>query len=212
MTVPHDRRTRKRLATRQAISDAATRLFFKRGFDGVTVDEIADAADVGRMTVFNHFSRKEDLFFDLDEVGREDLLEALQQRDTETAPIDALHIFAQRAVADQKPYLRFAPESQRYIEILVASEALKARARAIRDELAGVLTEALAESVGRAPGDPEGQLAAGVLVTIWSVALVEAHRVYRRSGSSEEAQAVFLALVEKGNAGLKVMMAGTPYV
>jgi AcrR family transcriptional regulator len=211
MTAPHDRRSRKRLATRQAISDAATRLFFKRGFDGVTVDEIADAADVGRMTVFNHFSRKEDLFFDLDEVGREDLLEALQQRDTETAPIDALHAFAQRAIADQKPYLRFAPESQRYIEILVASEALKARARAIRDELAQVLTEALAESVGRAPGDPEAQLAASVLVTIWSVALVEAHRAYRRSGSSEEAQAVFLALVEKGNAGLKVMMAGTPY-
>ena len=49
MSVPPDRRTRKRLATRQGISNAATRLFLERGFDAVTVDEIAEAADVGRM-------------------------------------------------------------------------------------------------------------------------------------------------------------------
>ena len=71
LPTPPDRRTRKRLATRQRISDVATRLFIERGFDGVTVDEIAEAADVARMTVFNHFSRKEDMFFDLDEEGRE---------------------------------------------------------------------------------------------------------------------------------------------
>src|SRR6202000_1667282 len=62
-----DRRTRKRLATRQSISDTATRLFLQRGFDAVTVDDIASAADVGRMTVFNHFPRKEDMFFDREE-------------------------------------------------------------------------------------------------------------------------------------------------
>ena len=77
MSPPLDRRTRKRLAMRQAISDTATRLFFERGFDAVTVDEIAEAADVGRMTVFNHFPRKEDLFFDLDEAGRATIREAL---------------------------------------------------------------------------------------------------------------------------------------
>ncbi len=49
------------LATRQAISDVATRHFFERVFDAVTVDEIADAADFGRVTVFNHFPRKEDM-------------------------------------------------------------------------------------------------------------------------------------------------------
>ena len=60
MSMPSDRRARKRLATRQSISDVATRLFLERGFDRVTVDEIAAAADVGRMTVFNYFPRKED--------------------------------------------------------------------------------------------------------------------------------------------------------
>ena len=69
--MPSDRRSRKRLATRDDISEAATRLFYERGFDHVTVDEIAEAADVGRMTVFNHFPRKEDMFFDRDEEARE---------------------------------------------------------------------------------------------------------------------------------------------
>ena len=70
MSIPSDLRSRKRLATRQGISNVATRLFIERGFDHVTVDEIAAAADVGRMTVFNYFPRKEDMFFDLDEEGR----------------------------------------------------------------------------------------------------------------------------------------------
>lgn len=58
------RRERKKLQTRQLISDAATVLFMERGFDHVTVAEVAKAADVAVQTVFNHFPAKEDLFFD----------------------------------------------------------------------------------------------------------------------------------------------------
>src|SRR5476649_2986601 len=98
MSTPSDLRTRKRLATRQAISNIATRLFLERGFDQVKVDEIAAAADVGRMTVFNHFPRKEDMFFDRDEEIREILRAALRQRDSSTTPIETLRLLAHRLV------------------------------------------------------------------------------------------------------------------
>lgn len=100
----HNRQTRKRLATRQKISDMATRLFFERGFDSVKIEEIAEAADVSRMTVFNHFPRKEDMFFDLDDEGRQDLLQALQKRTAQTPPVEALRRFAHWAVTHQRPY------------------------------------------------------------------------------------------------------------
>src|SRR5580704_13870529 len=154
MSIPSDRRSRKRLATRQGFSDAATLLFIERGFDHVTVDEIAAAADVGRMTVFNHFARKEDMFFDRDEEGREILREALRERDPGIAPIETLRLLAHRLAAEQSPFVRFTVESQGFIETIEGSETLKARARAIRDELAQVVGVALCECVGQEPTDP----------------------------------------------------------
>src|SRR3569832_411528 len=50
--------------TRAKISEVATRLFLERGFDTVTVAEVARAAGVSSVTVFKHFPRKEDLLLD----------------------------------------------------------------------------------------------------------------------------------------------------
>jgi len=211
MSMPSDRRSRKRLATRHGISVAATRLFLERGFDHVTVDEIAAAADVGRMTVFNHFARKEDMFFDRDEEGREILRAALRQRGPRVAPLEALRLLAHRLVAEQSPYVEFSSQSQGFVETIEGSETLKARARAIRDEIAQVVTVALSERAGREPADPAAHLAAGLLLATWTVALVQAHGTFRKSRDTEEAKAVFLAIVDKGTIGLKAAMAGTPY-
>jgi len=57
-------RERKKQNTRRLIAEAAKALFATRGFDNVTVAEVAKAADVSKMTVFNYFPRKEDLFLD----------------------------------------------------------------------------------------------------------------------------------------------------
>lgn len=211
MSTPPDRRSRKRLATRQGISDVATRLFFERGFDQVTVDEIAAAADVGRMTVFNHFPRKEDMFFDRDEEGREILREALRQRDPNVSALETLRVLAHRLVAEQSPLVTFTEESQGYIQTIERSESLQARARAIRDELAQLVMVALCESVGREPSDPDAHLAAQLLLATWTVAFVQAHRTFRERGDTQEAKVIFLALVDKGSAGIRAAMAGTPY-
>lgn len=219
MSNPSDLRSRKRLAMRQGISNAATLLFQERGFDHVTVDEIAAAADVGRMTVFNHFPRKEDMFFDRDEEGREMLREALRQRDPNISPVETLRLLAHKLVAEESPYVRFAagakgfisPGSQGFIETIEGSETLKARARAIRDEIAQVVAVAMAQSVKREAGDTDAALAANLLLATWAVALIQAHQNFRQKQDAAEAKAVFLAIVDKGSVGIKAAMAGTVY-
>jgi AcrR family transcriptional regulator len=208
-----NRQTRKRLATRQRISDVATRLFIEHGFDNVKVDEIAEAADVSRMTVFNHFPRKEDMFFDLDEEGREELLTSLQKRKSGTPPVEALRIFVHWAVANQRPYVRFFEEgSDKFMIAIQESDALKARARAIRDELTDTLTGALAQSVKRRLPDPVASLAASLLVATWAVALIEAHRVFQQDHDVRKANAAFLDLIDRGTDGVRSASKGTPYL
>lgn len=209
--MPSDRRTRKRLATRRAISLVADRLFLERGFENVTVDEIAAAADVGRMTVFNHFPRKEDMFFDRDEEAREVLREALRQRDPHVTPIETLRLLAHRLVGERVPYLDFSTASLSFLETVKRSETLIARARAIRDELTQVIAIAFSECVGREPADPDAHLAAALLLATWTVAFLQAHQTFRQSRNAKKARAAFLAIVDKGTLGLEAAMAGTPY-
>ncbi len=211
MSMPSDLRTRKRLATRQNISNAATRLFLERGFDNVTVDEIAAAADVGRMTVFNYFPRKEDMFFDRDEEAHEALRAALRQREPGVSPIETLRQLAHRLIAARSPFVTFSSESKGFIETVNSSETLKARARAMRDELAQTAAAALAESVGLSPTEPGAQLAANLLVATWTVAFLHAHGVFQTQRDTTAANVAFLALIDQGTQGVKAAMAGTPY-
>lgn len=211
MPAAPDRRSRKRLATRQAISDAATRLFHEHGFDRVTVDEIADAADVGRMTVFSHFPRKEDMFFDRNDEAMELVGEALREQDRRVAPIEALRLLVHRLVSEQSRFVEFSATTRSFKETIERSETLKARARALRDEFAQVVAVALSEGAGRTPADPDAQLAAGLLLATWTVALIQGHEVFRQSGDEAEAKATLLTVVDKGAIALKAALAGTPY-
>jgi AcrR family transcriptional regulator len=209
--MPLDRRTRKRLATRQAISDTATRLFFERGFDTVTIDDIAEAADVGRKTIFNHFARKEDMFFDRDEDLSQMLRGALGQRGVRVSPVEALRRMAHQLIGDRSPLVEFSSGSQLFMETIEQSETLKARARAARDELALSLTEALNEGEVHGSTDSGAILAAALFVTTWTVAVTHAHSIFQRSGNTAEANAAFLAVIDQGVSGLKVALKGTHY-
>lgn len=206
-----DRRSRKRLETRRNISYAATGLFAEKGFDNVTIDEIASAADVGRMTVFNHFPRKEDMFFDRDEEIRGTLAAALRQRKEADSPLESLRLLAHRLIAEQRPFLQFSEDSQGFIAIIKASEILKARARAIRDEVANGVAAELARSAGRDEPDADATLAAALLLASWSVALTCAHEEYQQTRDAARAAATFLRIVDQGAVGQKAALAGTPY-
>lgn len=206
-----DRRTRKRLATRQAISDAATCLFMKHGFDQVTIDEIAEAADVGRMTVFNHFPRKEDMFFDREQEAREIAFEAIRSRAPGTSPIQALGALAHRMADPQEPAFPLFTQTQAFVKTAQASEALKARARQMRDDFSRALAAVLAEAAGRPSDDANAHLAAGLITATWSTAFVQAHAQLSETGDGAAARATFLALIDRGVRGTHAALSDTPY-
>ncbi|HET6987162.1 MAG TPA: helix-turn-helix domain-containing protein, partial [Kribbella sp.] len=87
---PHGRRERKKAELRTRISEVATALFLERGFDDVSVSEIAEAADVARPTVFAHFARKEDLLFDRYPEAEALVVAAVNDRPAGTSAVVAL--------------------------------------------------------------------------------------------------------------------------
>jgi len=56
------RRERKRLAKEELLLAAARELFANKGYDGTTIDEIAERADFGKGSVYNYFRSKEEIF------------------------------------------------------------------------------------------------------------------------------------------------------
>jgi AcrR family transcriptional regulator len=206
-----ERRTRKRLRTRQAISDVATRLFFERGFDQVTIDEIADAADVGRMTVFNHFPRKEDMFFDREDEMRDIAFAAVRERDVGTSPVQALKALAYRLIEQPHPAYPLFRGTYLFVETALASESLKARARQMRDDFVRSLAVELANAVDGSHRDPNAHLAAGLIASVWSVAFTQAHETFGRTQDPSQADRTFLTLIDRGIAGVEAALAGTSY-
>ncbi|UAJ10657.1 TetR/AcrR family transcriptional regulator [Glacieibacterium megasporae] len=206
-----DRRSRKRLATRQAISDAATRMFMERGFDRVTVDEIAEAADVGRMTVFNHFPRKEDMFFDREHEARDIAFEAIRSRHPATSPIQALGELAHRMAEQSEPGFPLFADTQAFVETALASEALKARARQMRDDFIRALAAVLRGAADRSSDDAVAHLAAGLITSAWTTAFVRAYAQLSETGDAEAAKGTFLDLIDRGVRGTHAALADTPY-
>src|SRR5436305_8564741 len=80
-------RARKKRQTRAAIAAAAMDLFQSRGFDAVTIADIAAAADVSRKTIFNYFPAKEDLVFVAGRERRAALVKAIRERPPGTSPV-----------------------------------------------------------------------------------------------------------------------------
>src|SRR5690349_13087587 len=137
------RRERKKQQTRQVISDVATRLFLERGFDAVTVAEVAKVADVAVQTVFNHFPTKEDLFFD--ETGWWlGPAEAIRNAPPEQNPIDTLE---QQYLAVVRGRLAngHLETWREFSRTMAESQALLARRRQIAEEMERTLAAALQE-------------------------------------------------------------------
>jgi AcrR family transcriptional regulator len=92
-------RERKKARTREALQDAAMARFVRQGFDGTTVEEIAEACEVSPRTFFRYFPTKEDVLFADAATRRERLLAVIAERPLDEPPFVALRA-AMRALAD----------------------------------------------------------------------------------------------------------------
>jgi AcrR family transcriptional regulator len=167
MTHAHGLREQKKQQTREAIADAARRLFTERGFDEVTVSEIAREADVARKTVFNYFPTKEDLVYWRMESFEEDLLEAIRTRVTGESIPSAFGRFVlvrRGLLAERDPVAieRLAAITRMIIE----SPALLAREREIFEQYAASLAALIAEETNARHGDLVPRVAADALISI----------------------------------------------
>jgi len=91
-------RERKKARTRRVIADAAARLFAERGYEQVTVSDVAREADVSEQTVYNYFQTKEQLVTDLHPYFQEELDRRIRTRAHGTSPAAAIRELALDAV------------------------------------------------------------------------------------------------------------------
>ncbi|MFJ5222199.1 TetR/AcrR family transcriptional regulator [Streptomyces sp. NPDC088400] len=164
-------RERKKQAARQAISNVATGLIFEHGFDNVTVAEIAEAAGFSKMTVFNYFPRKEDMFLDRRDEAEELLLGAIRARPPGLPVVEAVRALMHRLLAEGHPLSGAQAHVAVFGRVVADSPALRSRAREQRDELESAVAALLTEETGDPLGaDLVGKLLLATLHTVLTTA------------------------------------------
>jgi AcrR family transcriptional regulator len=189
MTTQQGLRARKKQQTREQISDRATELFLARGFDRVTIAEVAAAADVSKMTVTNYFPRKEDLALDLGEIYIDQLASIVRERAPGQSALAALRHACLTAVAAQDQIIGFSGEP--FARMIADSPALTARVRELHDARQLALAGALAVETGAAPEDITPRVAAAQIAGVQRVLFDE---IMRRTLDGESNAEIAAAL------------------
>jgi AcrR family transcriptional regulator len=146
-------RERRKRETRQWISDVATSLFTERGFDTVTISDVAQAAGVAKMTVTNYFPRKEDLVFDRADTIISGLARAVADRRPGESMLAAIRRDYAEAVARQDPTLGVS--GRPFAAMITGSPVLAARGLEIMYQRERALGDVIAAEAGKRNHGPE---------------------------------------------------------
>jgi AcrR family transcriptional regulator len=195
-------RERKKQQTRLAISDVATKLFIERGFENVTVAEVADAANVSVNTVFNYFTTKEELFFDRGPEVEEAPTRVIRERHRGESAVAALRRSFRKLL---KPESRlFGSRMQPFIAAVDASPALQAHARLLLADTERSLLATLVAETRTAPDDPTARALAAMISGVYALLIQE----FRRGVIAGEADASRrAALMRLGERGFELLLA-----
>ncbi|HWO61006.1 MAG TPA: TetR family transcriptional regulator [Umezawaea sp.] len=147
-------REEKKAATRTALSDIATGLFTERGFDAVTVAEVAAAARVSINTVFNYFPTKEDLFFDHQDAVVQRLATAAR-----TGGVEGVRDAFLASLKEDETTLGLSKDAAGFWTVVNGSPALQARLRQIGELAEAALAKALGDT-------PEARITAAMVAGI----------------------------------------------
>ncbi|MFF1742808.1 TetR/AcrR family transcriptional regulator [Streptomyces mirabilis] len=180
-------RERKKQQTRTALADTAMALFVARGFDRVTVAEVAQAAGVSVNTVFNYFPAKEDLFFDQQADVEAHLAEVVRNRAAGTSAVGAVHASLLAALERDEPTLGLSSEAKTFWQVVADSPALQARGREIAERSEAALAAVLAEETGTHLDDPMPKLVAGAIAGAYQATTAE---IRRRVIAGEHAESI----------------------
>ena len=177
-------RERKKQRTREQIVERAMALFDERGFEHVTIADIAAAADIAPRTFFSYFPAKEDVVFhDFDRV-----FDAIKQRIDERADdettMDALRAFIDGMLAEMDHQ---DPAEQCRRRVISASPALQQHDR----ERVGRIEHVIADGLARDLSVEPGSLRARVVAAAAAAGLLELEQFFDKDAPPEDPMAVF---------------------
>jgi AcrR family transcriptional regulator len=188
-------RERKKAKTRRSIQEHALRLIAERGYDGTTVEQIAEAAEVSPSTFFRYFPTKEDVILrdDYDPI----LVEALLRQPPELAPIPALRAALREVFGTV--YAEARDELYRRTRLQMDVPALRARLMQQQLETFQTFAGAMAARTGREPTDPDVRAFAGAFMGVAMAAVMQ----WMESGGKDELPDLIDAALARLETGLR---------
>jgi len=165
-------RERKKARTRETIVRVALKLFAENGYNGTTIAQIAEAAEVSPRTVSTYFPAKEDIVFDVSAGTKERLVASIEERPAGQDTMSALRewLMSEREVLDHDQELHAC---QRIV--IDREESLLVHEQAMMREFEQVLAGGLAVDLDVDPGDLKARMAAAAAMAVFDLLHDEGH-------------------------------------
>ncbi|GAA3057034.1 TetR/AcrR family transcriptional regulator [Pseudonocardia yunnanensis] len=192
-------RERKKRLTRATLARNARQMFRERGFDQVTVAEIASSADVSVKTLFVYFASKEDLVFADENVLLDRIRERIAGRPAGTSLAEVVRRLAHDLVADGT-----GDDTEgmgAFTELIGDIPALHSRLQLMWERYEQALSDIIAAETGTEPLDPRTRAAAALLILPFRVLTSSDVRAHTRDDQVGEWIDTCFDLVDTGLAG-----------
>ncbi|MDX3455378.1 TetR family transcriptional regulator [Streptomyces sp. ME02-8801-2C] len=197
-------RERKKQQTYQNVSDVAIRLFLEKGFDAVSVAEIAAAAGISKPTLFRYFPAKEDLVLYRFADHEDEAARVVRAAGAGVSPVEALrrHFLDGLSREDPVTGLNGAPGVLAFHRLLYGTPSLVARAYEYQQRSEAVLAVALGDTLA-------ARLAAGQIIAVLRIL---AQENWRRIAAGEAVEAVRGDAVAAAEEAFRQLEAGLPWL